>query len=260
MPVGNDIVDLAAPGNPGKSGDDRFCARVFTAEERALITGAPSPDALLWALWAAKEAAYKAVSRGDPAVCSIPRQYRVVINGDSGPVDWREVGAFSLSSPAGPRIGSRADLDSPFASVPDSRFRRNDLAGRDGCRSNILSGKGITPRGELALRIELTAEWIHAFAAGSEEVLDRIFLRVESRDGVDDPSAFVRKGLLREIARFLDCEARDLSVIEDPDCPAAPGVLFRGCPLTKEVTLSHDGRFTAFAFDPFALIFSDLLV
>jgi hypothetical protein len=29
--VGNDIVDLAAPGNLGKSGDGRFLGRVFTA-------------------------------------------------------------------------------------------------------------------------------------------------------------------------------------------------------------------------------------
>jgi len=212
-PVGNDIVDLAAPGNPGKSGDNRFCARVFTAEERSLIDWVACPDTLLWALWAAKEAAYKAVSRTDPSVCSIPKQYRVVVD-------------------------------------------KGDAAGTAAC----LTGKVTTPRGELALRIELAGDWVHALAGGSEEVLDRIFLRVESRDGVDDPSAFVRKGLLSEITRFLDCEARDLSVVEDPDCPAAPGVLFRGCPLTKEISLSHDGRFTAFAFDPLALIFSDLFV
>jgi phosphopantetheine--protein transferase-like protein len=212
-PVGNDIVDLAAPDNPGKSGDDRFCGRVFTADERALITGAPRPDALLWTLWAAKEAAYKAVSRSDPSVCSIPRQYPVILE-----------------------------------------------QGDETKENAHLAGRVITPRGELALRIVLAPEWVHALAAGSEEVLDRIYSRVEAPGGVDDPSTFVRKGLLREISRLLDCGAQDLSVIEDPDCHAAPGVLFRGCPLTKEVSLSHDGRFAAFAFDPLALIFSDLFV
>jgi phosphopantetheinyl transferase (holo-ACP synthase) len=220
-PVGNDIVDLAAPGSPGKSGDERFCGRVFTAEERALIAGAPSPDALLWALWAAKEAAYKAVSRDNPAVCSIPRQYRVEINGDS---------ALFVSQ----RKINRA-------------------------LSPLIAGKVITPRGELALRIERTADWVHAMVAESEEVLDRIFLLVESPGGGDDPSAFVRRGLLREIACLLDCPVGDLSVIKNPAGSGAPSVFFRGYPLTKEVSLSHDGRFTAFAFDPLALIFSGSL-
>lgn len=204
-PVGNDIVDLAAPGNPGKSGDARFCGRVFTAEERDLLAGAARPDALLWALWAAKEAAYKAVSRDDPAVCSIPRQYRVEINGING----------------------------------DSAL--------------FITGKVITPRGELALRILLTADWVHALAAESEAALDRLCGCVEDLDGAGDPSAFVRGGLLREIAHLLGFAAGDLSVVKDPDGPGAPGVLFRGRPLATEVSLSHDGRFAAFAFDPATL-------
>ncbi|MBE0557548.1 MAG: 4'-phosphopantetheinyl transferase superfamily protein, partial [Proteobacteria bacterium] len=64
--VGNDVVDLNEPDNRGKSGDDRFLGRVFTAEERELIARAAAPNTLLWSLWAAKEAAYKAVSGDDP--------------------------------------------------------------------------------------------------------------------------------------------------------------------------------------------------
>jgi hypothetical protein len=229
-PVGNDIVDLAAPGNPGKSGDDRFCGRVFTAVERALIAAAPRPDVLLWALWAAKEAAYKAVSRGDPLVCSIPRQYHVEINRDS---------VLLIDPASGP--------------VPDSRIRGNDNIGIDGCRGNIIAGKVITPKGELALRVELTAEWVHALAAGSEAVLARLCRHVEGLCGTGDPSAFVRGGLLSEIARLLNCPAGDLSVDKDPGGPGAPRVLFRGRLLAAEVSLSHDGRFAAFAFDPATL-------
>ena len=209
-PVGNDIVDLAAPGNLGKSGDGRFCGRVFTAEERALIARAVRPDALLWALWAAKEAACKAVSRGDPAVCSIPRQYRVVLE-------------------PGNAAGTAARL----------------------------AGKVITPSGELVLRIALETDWVHALAAGSEAVLDRLCRRVECLDGASDPSAFVREALLREIARHLDCPAGDLSVVKDPDGPGVPRVLFRGRLLAAEVSLSHDGRFAACAFDPATLIPAD---
>jgi len=49
--VGNDVVDLKDPENRGKVADDRFLARVFTAEERELIARATVPETLLWALW-----------------------------------------------------------------------------------------------------------------------------------------------------------------------------------------------------------------
>ena len=212
-PVGNDVVDLAAPGSLGKSGDGRFCGRVFTAEERALIAGAARPDAILWAFWAAKEAAYKAVSRGDPAVCSIPRQYRVVLETEN------EAGTSAL-----------------------------------------LAGKVITPGGELALRISLEADWVHALATGAEEDVERICQHVELREGTGsnvNPSTFVREALLREIARRLDCPAGDLSVVKDSDAPGVPRVLFRGRLLAAEVSFSHDGRFAAFAFDPATLIPAD---
>ena len=212
-PVGNDVVDLAAPGNLDKSGDSRFCGRVFTAEERAIIAGAARPDGLLWAFWAAKEAAYKAVSRADPAVCSIPRQYRVVLD-------------------TGNAAGTAARL----------------------------AGKVITPGGELVLRIALTADWVHALAAGSEEDIERICQHVELREGTGsdvNPSAFVRGALLREIARRLDCPVGDLSVVKNPDGLGAPRVLFRVDLLAAEVSLSHDGRFAAFAFDPATLISAD---
>ena len=209
-PVGNDIVDLAAPCNLGKSGDGRFCGRVFTAEERALIAGSPRSDTHLWAFWAAKEAAYKAVSRGDPAVCSIPRQYRVVLE---------------------------------TADAAETAAR--------------LDGKVITPRGEMALRIAVTADYVHALAAATETDITRLCRRVDRLKGTEgdaDPSAFVRGKLLREIARRLGCPAADLSVVKDPDDSGVPRVLFRGRVLTAKVSLSHDGRFTAFAFDPAAMI------
>lgn len=211
--VGNDVVDLKDPENIGKSRDDRFLGRVFTAGERELIASVPSPDTLLWSLWAAKEAAYKAVSSADPAVCSIPHRYRVVLE-------------------------------------PEDATRKIVR----------LAGKVITPRGELVLEVAVAADWVHALAAGAEEALKRLCRRVkrlEGRKGAVNPSAFVRGALLREIARRLDCPVGDLSVVKNPDGLGAPRVLFRGDLLAAEVSLSHDGRFAAFAFDPATLIPAD---
>ena len=223
-PVGNDVVDLKETGNRGKSRDERFLDRVFTPEERSLLAGAACPDALLWALWAAKEAAYKAVSRDDPGVCSIPRRYRVALDGEN--------------------------VCKPI-----------DLAGFVGS----LAGRVLTPRDEVALRVIVTDDYVHALTAGSEAGLARIMLRVDrmgrpedavgvhraehagDREDTGDPSAFVRGQLLLEIARRLCLPVDDLDIRKDSEGPGAPRVFLRDRPLAAEISLSHDGRFTAFA-------------
>lgn len=201
-PVGNDVVDLKHPENQGKSKDNRFLSRVFTGKERDRIAGAACPDKLLWALWAAKEAAFKVVSRDDSTVRSTPRRYDI-------------------------------HLDS--------------LEVSEAC----LAGRAITPRGELALRIIVTDDYVHALSAATKGSLDRIFQRVDRMDVEDDPgeaSAFVRRQLLCEIARCLDCPPGELSVGKEPMGPGAPFVIRREQPLAVDISLSHDGRFAAFAF------------
>ena len=201
-PVGNDIVDLKETDNCGKSGDDRFLGRVFTPEERDLIVGAACPDKLLWAFWAAKEAAFKIVSRDDPAACSTPRKYAIILD------------PLELSA-------------------------------------TCLAGRAITPRGELALRITVTDDYVHALSAATKSDLDTVFQRVDRMDVGEDPgvaSDFVRRQILREIARCLDCPLEELSVGKEPLGPGAPFVLRQEQPLAVEIRLSHDGRFAAFAF------------
>ncbi len=55
--LGNDIVDLDDAASPSA----RFLARVLSPEEREWVAHCARPDQLLWHLWAAKEAAYKAI-------------------------------------------------------------------------------------------------------------------------------------------------------------------------------------------------------
>ncbi|MBW6486588.1 MAG: 4'-phosphopantetheinyl transferase superfamily protein [Syntrophobacterales bacterium] len=205
-PVGNDIVDLAEPDNIGKSSDKRFCRRVFNPRELSLIANSDRPDSILWALWAAKEAAYKAVSRGAPTVCSIPKKYPVII-ADAGEL-----------------------ADSP------------------------LTGKVVTPLGELPVSIFIDAEMVHAIVAGTVDDLARIIFRVEQVDANNaDPPRFARKVLLEEISRRIGCSVGDLSVAKEERRPWAPFIAFRGSRLFADISLSHDGRFVACAFDPAAL-------
>ncbi|MBI2836836.1 MAG: 4'-phosphopantetheinyl transferase superfamily protein [Acidobacteria bacterium] len=77
MLVGNDIVDLTAPGAGEKHRDRRFLERVFTPEEQAIIADAADPDRVLWMIWSAKEAAFKIASKLIPGTVFAHRKFRV---------------------------------------------------------------------------------------------------------------------------------------------------------------------------------------
>lgn len=72
--IGNDIVNFNDSAAAGKSGNARFLSRAFTPSERGLI----GSDADVWALWAAKESAYKVVSKGTGSVSASPLRYEVL--------------------------------------------------------------------------------------------------------------------------------------------------------------------------------------
>lgn len=231
-PVGNDIVDLKDPDNCGKSGDGRFIGRVFTPEEQARIGEAAFPDKLLWALWAAKEAAYKAVSRNDPSVCSTPRRYAVVFD-DQEADRW---------------IG-RAVARSTDRFVRDGRGvgkTHDAAAGLEGG----MTGRVLTPKGPAALWIIVTDDYVHALAISENEDPATLIHRVDLMDAgreAEGASRYARRQLLGEIAHRLKCPVDELEIRKEPRGPGAPGVYLRGRPFAAEISLSHDGRFTGFA-------------
>jgi hypothetical protein len=78
--VGNDVVDLR-DGETRPLDPARFDARVFCETElRGLARGADR-GRQRWRLWAAKEAAYKAAVREDPATVFSPVCFRVHLDG-----------------------------------------------------------------------------------------------------------------------------------------------------------------------------------
>jgi len=75
--VGNDIVDLDDMETMVTSLHRRFDARVFAPCESALVAAAAVPHRLRWALWAAKEAAYKVLRKRQRAGGFAPRRFVV---------------------------------------------------------------------------------------------------------------------------------------------------------------------------------------
>ncbi|MBI5844077.1 MAG: 4'-phosphopantetheinyl transferase superfamily protein [Deltaproteobacteria bacterium] len=75
--VGNDIVDLRLPQALGRCGDRRFIQRVLNMAEEEAFERMGGGDGLLWAFWAGKEAAYKALSQRYPKAPGMPRNFEV---------------------------------------------------------------------------------------------------------------------------------------------------------------------------------------
>lgn len=75
--LGNDIVDLADPDTVDLSQNSKFLKRVYADSELDAAQALAETDRsrLLWKLWAAKEAAYKAVKRMRPDVFFSPRSF-----------------------------------------------------------------------------------------------------------------------------------------------------------------------------------------
>ena len=98
--IGNDVVDLTDPGNIGKNRNNPFLQRIFTNAEREYIAAAAEPDVMLWALWAAKEAAYKVASKTDLLAVFTPRLFAVnLFPGDHG-----QIRSGMVYSPHGPVV------------------------------------------------------------------------------------------------------------------------------------------------------------
>lgn len=75
--LGNDVVDLGDPWTAARHTDVRFVARVCGEHERARLAVAADPRSLLWAMFAAKEAAYKAVCKLGPRPVFAHRAFEV---------------------------------------------------------------------------------------------------------------------------------------------------------------------------------------
>jgi phosphopantetheinyl transferase (holo-ACP synthase) len=116
--VGNDVVDMDDPAVADHHRRERFVSRVCAAEERASVTSALD----LWELFAAKEAAYKALVKLGYSPGFAHRE--IVVSPDHQSVCWHgQVLALSLTSDGGyvHALAWRASTSRPHARVARAR-------------------------------------------------------------------------------------------------------------------------------------------
>ena len=233
--LGNDVVDLSDPRCRGKASDRRFLRRVFTQRETAAILESPTPDLALWQRWAAKEAAFKAVSRllSSPPPFEHAR-FQVALE----PVSGESSSALSLSRGWVRYEGTRvvcachqnADWVHAVAWYPGE-------GGVDGEGPSIVTGLSPLeegdPEGEDGWETRLRPRFS-----------DREWGCVYSR-----PSAVTRLLARASMALTLGVGETRLEIVCGPGNPGRrlPHVLLDGKESGSSVSLSHHGKLSAWA-------------
>lgn len=90
--IGNDLVDFSETETQKKIHDTRFLNRVFNENEIAAIFSSENKARNLWALWSAKEAAFKACQKIDGLSIFSPKAFHIVLNdrGKQGEAHYAE--------------------------------------------------------------------------------------------------------------------------------------------------------------------------
>jgi len=226
--VGNDVVDLEEPRTRGKVDDVRFVARILDDVEAAGLREAPDPDIELWSLWACKEAAFKTASK----VRGRPPPFRHAAFG----VRWDRIGG--IAQPRSGRVYYQ-DLEFPVMVV---------------CRADVLHAVAYTHptgrllRDEVGLGLELLDDPEGSWTAPLEELVRRLTPR-EAETVHSRASAAVRIAARVALAEGLAVSEERIEIVSVPGSPGRrpPKVLLDGSPAHADVSLSHHGRWIAWA-------------
>ena len=231
--VGNDVVDLTDPRVLGKASNERFLERIFADEERAAIANAPDPDLELWQRWAAKETAYKAVSKlgGSPPTFA----HRAFV------VSWCHPSARDGTH--GVRSGS-VHYESTIIDIEAAWDRQTvHVVGWVGDMPRSRKDEHLNSR--LARLDEAGAAW-----SGPRTELERRLTPRELAAAHSQASVAVRIAARAAIADALAVDEHRIEIVCAPGKPGRrpPAVLVDGDRGTVDVSLSHDGDWIAWAF------------
>lgn len=207
--VGNDIVDLTDHYARGKSQDTRFLNRVLTQNELGCLMDTDDPDRLLWAFWSAKETAYKAISKAYPDVSSSPKRYDVTFDNNT----------ITVTS---------GNVQTPHGTVQVLAISGEDHVHCVGMSKNV----------DMSTNIKHGMYYIGDDLGSSLPEL----AKTESR--------MAREAATISIAShfMLDPMAINIMRPETSQRNTPPDVYINGEKTDIDISLSHDGRFVAYAF------------
>ncbi|MSR36645.1 MAG: 4-phosphopantetheinyl transferase family protein [Gemmatimonadetes bacterium] len=221
--VGIDVVDLRDPRCVGKARDGRFLKRILDDTEQGALAVAAEPDMTLWRLWAAKEAAYKVISkmRGTPPAF-VHASFRVEPPGTFskegfGQVKWEDLSVVVHWHQKPGRIAA-------------------------------LAWNGLATGEPLEWAWGAAAELDPDPTAAMEVLVTRLSER-ERRPVHSRNSALVRLAARAALADLLEVDEARVEVVcgEGPKGRMPPEALLDGRAAPADVSLSHHGQWLAWA-------------
>jgi len=203
--------------------------------------------------WAAKEAAFKAVSKLNPGLSFRYRAYAVTLprNEDSPkaatshPTDnWPRPFTEENSVCSGSHRESAHGKAAPVI-----------LKHPNGDALPIQErGVVMTPAGPVDAFFTLSPHRVHCVAAvrnghGGSSAATPVHVREERREGPFDPSAALRRAAIHHLASVLKASPYYIDIRRDktPHGYGAPRVFIEGSRTDIDISLSHDGQYIAFA-------------
>ncbi len=245
--IGNDVVDLGDPRCIGKSEEDRFVQRVCTPDEILAIHASPSPDIALWMLWAAKEATFKLAFKLHPtSLAFVHRSFHIQL---PDPGD---------RLPRGPQVGESLAEYSLLAAEPAKG------SARDATRTypihfhvtrELVHALAWHPDVDPPVRDHAIAHSVHRLptAEGDRPCWrEALFPRFSPREWESvhsAGSAYARLHVRAAAAKRLGVPEESIEVVceRQESGRAPPGLLVAGHGVDLDVSLSHHGRFVAWA-------------
>jgi hypothetical protein len=233
--LGNDVVDTLHRGAAGKGRDARFQERVFAPSERDAIRSSPDPDLSFWVHWVGKEAVYKSTSK----ILSAPP----VFHHRLFQVAFPEEGLRGLPNPSSP--------DDPLPLLGRGRytgFRFRISVERRGTCIHAVSWIEGMEAGDPEICAECRES--SAPAGGSSSDLKNRFSSSEWECVTHRASALTRLAARESLASVWGVPEQRLEIRCRPGHPGRriPSVWLGSEELPVDLTLSHHGRFLAWAF------------
>lgn len=260
--VGNDVVDLTARRTRGKSSDARFLQRILTDDERLAVLRGDDPDGVLWRHWAAKEAAFKIVSKlHAPRPPFAHAEFEVQLGATPPHVGGLAHLELSRAAPGelmggvpGPPIwGAVAWRGSVFACTlyETSSWVHAVCVHRPAPHGPSVQGPDDCVEAGTQLRAGVGAVAASADGAASSE--DPAWSSgLTLREAAEAPAAESRAARLAakaELAGVLGAAPRAIEILRWGGERRAPvRVLVAGRDAGVDLSLSHDGRWVAWAF------------
>ncbi len=242
--VGNDIIDLGESLPSNKSQDPRFLRRVFTPNEQQLILVSSNPELQLWFFWAAKETAYKIISKIKTPPIFSHKLFQVTIKSNVNLSESKQRLDIIYDNYIIQAIGIWDKNKLHVAGYLNTKYSQS--------QTHETHGHGI----DLALLEQQTKTQLYCLTENDitywseQNNLDLHFSKTEQESINHTASATAKYKLKQDLAQKLGWDIKKLEVIR-PSLNKKmhpPFLLYHGKKTNIDISLSHHGEWVGWTY------------